>query len=171
MQRRADGISRRSIISRRPTSAWVLRGHGRGGAGEGRPAQGNYRMTTTAFTGDLHGPPRRQVARGGAGDYGSFPLDLGTIGASLQTLFGGNITLFSELGEKTRPEAFDMMVDHAIERGPMPSSAYGTTPPRSSKAYRRCCATALQSSWSPSSPLGSADLQIDVVVKRGHRFS
>jgi uncharacterized protein YbjQ (UPF0145 family) len=41
----------------------------------------------------------------------------GTIGASLQTLFGGNITLFSELCEKTRGEAFDMMVAHAEKIG------------------------------------------------------
>jgi uncharacterized protein YbjQ (UPF0145 family) len=41
----------------------------------------------------------------------------GTIGGSLQTLVGGNITLFTELCEKTRGEAFDMMVQHALERG------------------------------------------------------
>ena len=41
----------------------------------------------------------------------------GTIGGSLQTLVGGNITLFTELCEKTRAEAFDMMVAHAEERG------------------------------------------------------
>lgn len=41
----------------------------------------------------------------------------GTIGASLQTIVGGNITLFSELCEQTRAEAFEMMVNHAIERG------------------------------------------------------
>jgi len=37
----------------------------------------------------------------------------GTIGATLETLVGGNITLFTELCEKTRAEAFEMMVDHA----------------------------------------------------------
>jgi uncharacterized protein YbjQ (UPF0145 family) len=37
----------------------------------------------------------------------------GTIGGSLQTIFGGNITLFTELCEKTRSEAFDIMVQHA----------------------------------------------------------
>jgi len=42
---------------------------------------------------------------------------IGTIGGSLQTLFGGNITLFSQLCEKTRGEAFDMMVQHAEELG------------------------------------------------------
>jgi uncharacterized protein YbjQ (UPF0145 family) len=41
----------------------------------------------------------------------------GTIGGSLQTLVGGNISLFTELCEKTRREAFEMMVDHAKEIG------------------------------------------------------
>ena len=41
----------------------------------------------------------------------------GTIGGSLQTLVGGNITLFTELCEKTRTEAFDMMLTHAREVG------------------------------------------------------
>ena len=41
----------------------------------------------------------------------------GTIGGSLQTLFGGNITLFSELCERTREEAFELMVGHAEELG------------------------------------------------------
>lgn len=42
---------------------------------------------------------------------------LGNIGASLQTILGGNITLYSELAEKARQEAFDLMVQHAQERG------------------------------------------------------
>jgi uncharacterized protein YbjQ (UPF0145 family) len=41
----------------------------------------------------------------------------GTIGASLQTVIGGNITLLSQLCEKTRQEAFEMMMQHAAERG------------------------------------------------------
>jgi uncharacterized protein YbjQ (UPF0145 family) len=41
----------------------------------------------------------------------------GTIGASFQTLFGGNITLFSELCERTRGDAFAMMLQHAEEQG------------------------------------------------------
>ena len=41
----------------------------------------------------------------------------GTIGASLQTIIGGNITLFTELCEKSREEAFDMMVEHANQIG------------------------------------------------------
>src|SRR5215471_21707472 len=42
---------------------------------------------------------------------------LGTIGASLQTLLGGNITLLTRLCEKTRSEAFDLMLKHAAELG------------------------------------------------------
>ncbi len=42
---------------------------------------------------------------------------LGTLGASLQTIVGGNITLFTELCEKTRQHAYELMVQHAAERG------------------------------------------------------
>jgi uncharacterized protein YbjQ (UPF0145 family) len=41
----------------------------------------------------------------------------GTIGGALQTLAGGNITLFTELCEKTRGEAFAMMLEHARVAG------------------------------------------------------
>jgi uncharacterized protein YbjQ (UPF0145 family) len=42
---------------------------------------------------------------------------IGTIGASLQTLVGGNITILTELCEKTRNEAFELMLQHAAELG------------------------------------------------------
>jgi uncharacterized protein YbjQ (UPF0145 family) len=42
---------------------------------------------------------------------------LGTIGASLQTLVGGNITLLTNLCEKTRSESFDLMLEHAARLG------------------------------------------------------
>jgi uncharacterized protein YbjQ (UPF0145 family) len=42
---------------------------------------------------------------------------VGTIGASLQTLFGGNITLFTELCEAARSDAFRLMLQHAAETG------------------------------------------------------
>ena len=42
---------------------------------------------------------------------------LGTIGGSLQTILGGNITLFTGLCEKTRAEAYEMMLQHAQELG------------------------------------------------------
>jgi uncharacterized protein YbjQ (UPF0145 family) len=41
----------------------------------------------------------------------------GTIGGSLQTLVGGNITLFTELCEKTREDAFELMIEHAEQKG------------------------------------------------------
>jgi uncharacterized protein YbjQ (UPF0145 family) len=41
----------------------------------------------------------------------------GTIGAGLQTLVGGNISLFTQLCEKARGEAFEIMIQHASEIG------------------------------------------------------
>jgi len=42
---------------------------------------------------------------------------VGTIGASLQTLVGGNITLYTELCEKARGDAFRLMLEHGAEMG------------------------------------------------------
>ena len=42
---------------------------------------------------------------------------LGNIGAGFQAMFGGNITLFTSLAEKAREEAYELMVDHAKQRG------------------------------------------------------
>ena len=42
---------------------------------------------------------------------------VGNIGASLQTLLGGNITLYTELCERARKDAFQLMLDHAAELG------------------------------------------------------
>ena len=42
---------------------------------------------------------------------------LGTIGASLQTIVGGDITLFTELCERTRNDAFERMLQHAAQAG------------------------------------------------------
>src|SRR5690348_15847733 len=39
------------------------------------------------------------------------------IGASIQTLFGGNITLYSELCERAREEAFQLMLEHSAAAG------------------------------------------------------
>jgi uncharacterized protein YbjQ (UPF0145 family) len=41
----------------------------------------------------------------------------GTIGAGLQTLVGGNITLLTNLCEQTRGQAFDLMLQHAASLG------------------------------------------------------
>src|SRR5438045_8176780 len=40
-----------------------------------------------------------------------------TIGASLQTIVGGNITVWTKLCEQTRADAFEIMVQHASELG------------------------------------------------------
>ncbi len=42
---------------------------------------------------------------------------IGNIGASIQTLFGGNISLYTTLCERTREEAFNLMLEHAGELG------------------------------------------------------
>ena len=42
---------------------------------------------------------------------------LGTFGATLQTVVGGNISLFTKLCEQTRQDAFDLMIQHASELG------------------------------------------------------
>jgi uncharacterized protein YbjQ (UPF0145 family) len=40
-----------------------------------------------------------------------------TIGAGLQTIVGGNITVWTKLCEQTRADAFDIMIQHATELG------------------------------------------------------
>ena len=42
---------------------------------------------------------------------------VGNIGASIQALFGGNITLYTALCERAREEAYELMVAHANEMG------------------------------------------------------
>jgi uncharacterized protein YbjQ (UPF0145 family) len=41
----------------------------------------------------------------------------GTIGASLQTIVGGNITILTNLCEKAREDSFDLMLQHAAQLG------------------------------------------------------
>lgn len=41
----------------------------------------------------------------------------GTMGAGFQTIVGGRISLFVELAEKTRMEAYEIMVQHAADAG------------------------------------------------------
>jgi uncharacterized protein YbjQ (UPF0145 family) len=42
---------------------------------------------------------------------------VGNIGASIQSLFGGNITLYTSLCERARADAYDLMIQHAEEMG------------------------------------------------------
>jgi len=41
----------------------------------------------------------------------------GTIGASLQTMVGGNISLFTKMCEQTREDSFNLMLEHAGQMG------------------------------------------------------
>lgn len=75
----------------------------------------DHNLITTAFTIDGYKISKNLgVVRGIVVRSRSL---FGTIGASLQTLVGGNITLFTELCEKTRGDAFDLMIKHAEELG------------------------------------------------------
>lgn len=42
---------------------------------------------------------------------------IGNLGAALQTIVGGNITILTNLCEKTRGEAFELLLQHAAEHG------------------------------------------------------
>jgi uncharacterized protein YbjQ (UPF0145 family) len=42
---------------------------------------------------------------------------LGNFGAGIQSIFGGNISIFTDLAEKAREEAYELMVEHATELG------------------------------------------------------
>ncbi len=75
----------------------------------------SHTMTTTAMTLDGYRSTKSLgVVRGVTVRSRSV---FGTLGASLQTLVGGNITLLSELCERTRAEAFDLMLTHAQQVG------------------------------------------------------
>lgn len=75
----------------------------------------NHAMVTTAFTLDGYRIARTiGIVRGITVRSRSI---FGTIGGGLQTLVGGNISLFTELCEKTRAEAYDLMVQHAEKHG------------------------------------------------------
>lgn len=72
-------------------------------------------MTTTAFTLDGYHVTRTiGVVRGITVRSRSV---LGRIGAGFQTIVGGNITILTQLCERTRQEAFELMCEHAQALG------------------------------------------------------
>ena len=74
-----------------------------------------HNMVTTAFTLDGYNIVRNLgLVRGIIVRSRSI---VGMIGASLQTIVGGNITLLTNLCEQTREHAFDLMLQHAAELG------------------------------------------------------
>ncbi len=82
-----------------------------------QPARGVMRhdLVTTAFEIDGYEIERNLgVVRGIVVRSRSI---IGTIGAGLQTLIGGNITLLTQLCEDTRNHAFELMLQHATQIG------------------------------------------------------
>jgi uncharacterized protein YbjQ (UPF0145 family) len=70
-----------------------------------------YSMTATTF--ELHGFQIVETLGVVRGVVVRSRSVFGTIGASVQTIFGGNISLFTELAERTRQQAFDTMLVQA----------------------------------------------------------
>jgi uncharacterized protein YbjQ (UPF0145 family) len=74
-----------------------------------------HNMTTTAFELDGYKVQRNLgIVRGITVRSRSV---IGNFGAALQTLIGGNISLYTELCEKAREEAFELMMQHAAQMG------------------------------------------------------
>ncbi|HEY2390434.1 MAG TPA: YbjQ family protein [Candidatus Angelobacter sp.] len=74
-----------------------------------------HNMTTTQF--DLHGYEVVQTMGLVRGIIVRSRSIFGSIGAGLQTLVGGNITILTNLCEKTREEALSLMLQHAGQLG------------------------------------------------------
>ena len=72
------------------------------------------RVTTAMGFDGYHVAQHRGAGRGIAVRSRSV---VGTLGASIQTVFGGNITLYTELCERARQDAFDLMLRHGAEVG------------------------------------------------------
>jgi uncharacterized protein YbjQ (UPF0145 family) len=75
----------------------------------------NSALTTTAF--DLEGHKITRTLGLVRGIIVRSRSIVGNIGASLQTLFGGNISLYTNLCERARSDAFELMLRHAEQLG------------------------------------------------------
>jgi uncharacterized protein YbjQ (UPF0145 family) len=42
---------------------------------------------------------------------------VGNLGGAIQSIFGGNLSIYTELAERARQEAYDLMVEHAQQMG------------------------------------------------------
>src|SRR6476620_11705600 len=67
---------------------------------------------------------------------------VGNFFGGLQSLLGGNITIYTELCERAREETYRDMMLHARQLGAMASSPCATTPLSSWLALPRCCVMA-----------------------------
>lgn len=75
----------------------------------------NHSMVTTAFGIDGYRVSKNLgIVRGITVRSRSI---LGNIGAGFQTIFGGQITLYQELCENAREEAYELMIAHAAQMG------------------------------------------------------
>ncbi len=84
----------------------------------------DHAMTTTAFVLDGYRITKTLgVVRGVTVRSRSV---IGTIGASLQTLLGGNITLLTDLCERTREGALQLVLEHEVMQGVTEVLCYGT---------------------------------------------
>ena len=75
----------------------------------------NHAFTTTTFS--LDGYRITQTLGVVRGIIVRSRSIVGNIGAGLQTLFGGNISLYTNLCERTRSDAFELMLKHAQQLG------------------------------------------------------
>jgi|ERR1051326_527276 uncharacterized protein YbjQ (UPF0145 family) len=77
--------------------------------------QMDHSLITTAFTLDGYRIARNfGLVRGITVRSRSL---IGNIGAGFQTLFGGNISIYQELCERARQDAYDIMIQHAEQMG------------------------------------------------------
>jgi uncharacterized protein YbjQ (UPF0145 family) len=75
----------------------------------------DHKLVTTAFTIDGYKITKNLgIVRGIVVRSRSL---VGTIGAAFQTIIGGNITIWTELCEKTRLESYEIMINHAEQVG------------------------------------------------------
>jgi uncharacterized protein YbjQ (UPF0145 family) len=81
----------------------------------GKEIDVDHRLVTTAF--DIPGFKIQQTLGVVRGITVRSRSIFGNIGAGIQSLFGGNITLYTELCEAARSEAYSLMIQHAEQMG------------------------------------------------------
>ena len=116
----------------------------------------NHAMTTTTFSLQGHRVVRNLgVVRGITVRSRSV---IGTFGASIQTIFGGNISLLTELCEHAREEAYNKMWEHALQMGAnaVIGLRYDATEVMQGVSEVLCYGTAVVVEVSPDSPSSAA---------------
>lgn len=94
---------------------------------------------------------------------------VGNIGAGLQTIFGGRITIYQELCEQSREEAFELLVAHASQMAQTPSSGCDTTLMRLRRGSPKFSPMAPQLCWkkpSKCSTMAGETLPPSIYLKR-----